>query len=57
MQARSEALADAQQSLERSVKIYRKFLPRGHQDRMPAENELRRIIQLRQKNKENSSQQ
>jgi tetratricopeptide (TPR) repeat protein len=54
IQSCSEALADAQNSLERSVKIYRKILPKGHQDRTLAENELRRIIQLRQTNKENS---
>jgi hypothetical protein len=50
-------LADAQHSLERSVKIYKKLLPRGRQERVSAENELRRIVQLRQKNKENSVQQ
>ncbi len=54
LQSHSEELTDAQQSLERSVKIYRKILPKGHQDRVLVENELRRIIELRQKNKENS---
>jgi tetratricopeptide (TPR) repeat protein len=57
IQSRFETLADAQHSLERSVKIYGKVLPRGHQERVSAENELRRIVQLRQKNKENSVQQ
>lgn len=57
LQLRSEALADAQKSLDRSVKIYRKILPKVHADRMVAENELRRVVQLRQKNKENSAQQ
>ncbi|CAF2782598.1 unnamed protein product [Rotaria sp. Silwood2] len=54
MQLNAGALVDAQRSLERSYKIYRKFLPRGHQDRMSTENELRRVIQLRQKNKQKS---
>jgi tetratricopeptide (TPR) repeat protein len=57
IQSNCEALADAQDSFERSVKIYKKRLPKGHQDRILAENELRRIIELRQKNKENSIQQ
>lgn len=57
IQSHSEALADAEHSFERSVKIYRRLFPRGHPDRMPAENELRRIIQLRDKNKENSIKQ
>ncbi|CAF0910435.1 unnamed protein product [Rotaria sordida] len=54
MQSSSGALDDAQRSLEQSYKIYRKLLPRGHQDRMSTENELRRVIQLRQKNKQKS---
>ncbi|CAF0911025.1 unnamed protein product [Rotaria sp. Silwood1] len=54
LQSNSEALVDAQRSLERSYKIYRKLLPRGHHDRMSTENELRRVMQLRQKNKQKS---
>jgi tetratricopeptide (TPR) repeat protein len=57
IQSISGALSDAKHSLERSVKIYRKILPKGHQDRVLAENELRNITELRQKNKQNSAQQ
>ena len=57
VQARCEQLADAQSSLERSVKIYRRLWARGYPDRVLAENEYRRVCELRQKNKENSAQQ
>lgn len=57
VQARCEQLADAQSTLERSVKIYRRLWARGHPDRVLAENEYRRVFELRQKNKENSAQQ
>jgi tetratricopeptide (TPR) repeat protein len=49
-----DALTDAQHSFERSVKIYKRLVPRGHPDRTSAENEYRRVIQLIQTNKQNS---
>lgn len=57
VQVRCEALADAEMSLERSVKIYRRLWARGHPDRVLAENEYRRVLELQQKNKDNSAQQ
>lgn len=54
MQSSLGALVDAQRSLERSYKIYKRLVPRGHEDRMLAENELRRVLQLRQNNKQKS---
>jgi tetratricopeptide (TPR) repeat protein len=50
IQASTGELSEAQRNLERSVMIYRRLLFREHPDRVSAENELRRIIQLRQKN-------
>ncbi|CAF3308764.1 unnamed protein product [Rotaria socialis] len=54
MQSSLGALTDAQRSLERSYKIYKRLVPRGHEDRMLAENELRRVLQLRQNSKQKS---
>lgn len=54
VQSHCGELADAQTSLERSVIIYRRLWARGHPDRVAAEEELRRVVQLRQtNNKEN----
>lgn len=50
VQSRCDALADAQSNLERSVLIYRRLWAKGHPDRVAAENELRRVVQLRPKN-------
>lgn len=54
MQLSMESLDDACHSFERAIKIYRKFLPQGHPDRITAENEYRRVVHLCQKNKNNS---
>ncbi|CAF2125877.1 unnamed protein product [Rotaria magnacalcarata] len=54
MQSSLGALVDAQRSLERSYKIYKRLVPRGHEDRMLAENELRRVLRLRQNSNQKS---
>lgn len=54
MQSNSGALSDAQRTLEKSYKIYRKLVPKGHPDRAATEKEIRRIIKLRQNRKETS---
>jgi tetratricopeptide (TPR) repeat protein len=50
MQLDTELLDDAYHNFERVVKIYKKLLPHGHPDRIAAENDLRRVIHLHQKN-------
>jgi tetratricopeptide (TPR) repeat protein len=48
MQVSMESLEDAYRNFDRAVKIYQKFLPQDHPDRVAAENEYQRIVELHQ---------
>jgi tetratricopeptide (TPR) repeat protein len=54
MQLNMELLEDACHSFERAVQIYRKHLPRGHPDRLAAEHDYQRVVQLYHKKRNNS---
>lgn len=54
MQLSMELLTDACRSFEQAVKIYRKFLPQGHPDRVATEKDYQQAVELYQKNQKNS---
>jgi len=54
MELSMEVLDDACHNFEQAVKIYSKILPQGHPDRLAAEHEYRRVVQLYQKKRNNS---
>ena len=51
MQVNIEAFEDACRSLTRAVKLYKRFLPEKHPDRLAAESEYQRVVDLYEKKK------
>ncbi|CAF1612815.1 unnamed protein product [Rotaria magnacalcarata] len=53
MQISTDSFDDAYHSFESAVKIYNKILPQGHPDRVAAEHDLQRVVDLHKKKKTN----